>query len=170
MTRVAYGSILLLVSLLGCASDNLTPPPQTAPPREPVTADLLRSRWQALAEEEAEVVHALDEMGKLAADARMQKLQRARDGAAFVQGGLGSLTPPTELKPCHEMGAKGANELRAALDGISDLWMGRTSGDRRAESIRLADAVCVGAGKLAAGRSACGVTAQVPVPAACQTQ
>ncbi len=138
-----------------------------APPREPVTAAELRTRWEKLANDETEVIRSIDDMAGVAPEAKMQKLGRAREGAGYVVSALVNSPPPEELKICHAMASEGAKELKGALDGINDLWSGRIKGERRAESERLAEALCIGAGKLAAARSACGVTARVPSPVLC---
>lgn len=167
----ALGGLSIALAAIACGGEAATGSGAAAPgqdqPREPVTAEVMRSKWEGLATEEVEIVKALDEMGGLPPDARMSRLQRARDGAGFVAGGLTSFAPPSDLKACHEKGLEGARELRAALDGIHAMWLGRSAGDRRAESQRLAEGICIGAGKLAAARSACGVTARVGVPLAC---
>lgn len=141
--------------------------PVAGPPREPVTAAELRTRWEKLANDETDVIRSIDDMAGAAPEAKMQKLGRAREGAGFVMSALVNSPPPEELKICHAMASEGAKELKGALDGINDLWTGRLKGERRAESERLAEALCIGAGKLAAARSACGVTARVPSPVLC---
>lgn len=179
MTKLARSSthamttsrMALLAGLAGCGGGgaDMSPAPKTPePPREPVTAEVLRARWEKLAVDETEVVRAIDAMATLPAEAKMQKLGQARQGTGFVVAGLTNAPPPAELKVCHEKALEGANELKAALDAISDLWAGKsTAPDRKSEATRLAEAVCLGAGKLAAGRSACGVQATVPSPLLC---
>lgn len=170
---IAFVASALVTALSGCGGSGRGAGPgalpKAAPPREPVTAVELRTRWEKLANDETEVIRSIDDMAGVAPEAKMQKLGRAREGAGYVVSALVNSPPPEELKICHAMASEGAKELKGALDGINDLWTGRAAvgGERRAESERLAEALCIGAGKLAAARSACGVTARVPSPTLC---
>lgn len=158
--------------LAGCGApaatghDPAAPVAATAPKGEPLTAEAARAKWSSLVAEETEVVHAIDEMAGLPPDARMKRLSRARDGAGFLSGGLGAMNVPSELGACHTMALEGARALKSALDGINDVWMGRVQADRAA-SAKLAEAICLGAGRMAAGRTSCAVPGSVPAPLAC---
>lgn len=167
---------LSLGALVACGGGNANVEPGTvpgaenAPAREPLKAEELRARWEKIAGDEAEVVHTIDDLAGLPPNVKAQKLAHAREGAGFVASALANAPPPSELATCHAMGLEGAKGLKSALDGIDALWAGRATGDRRAESQRLAEELCIAAGKLAAGRSACGVTAKVPSPVLCAAQ
>lgn len=169
MVLVAF-TFSAIVGCGGAAATEANAPKNNEPPREPITAEAMRERWAKLGDEETEVVRAVDEMGGLPADARMQRLQRARDSAGFIVGGLRAFAPPAEHAKCHADALEAANELKGALDGINAVWLGQSSGDRRSEAQRLAGAICLGEAKLARARVACGVLARVPTSSACAGQ
>jgi hypothetical protein len=166
--RLALSVLLVLSS--ACASD---PPPQPVAPVEeqkalaPMTAADLRAAWSPLARDEATLANDLSALSTLSPDERMRRLARMRDSAGILGSALARLRPPSELAPCRDTARDGAIALKAALDGINELWMGRSQGGR-SEADRLAGELCEGFARMAAGRAACGVTAPVPVPTSCK--
>jgi hypothetical protein len=151
----AFSTYLAVGLLTACA-----PSPEARTARqEPLSADATRAAWAPLANDEIGLQEALAALALETPGQKVTKLEPIRADTGLLIAGLARIQAAPELVACQGRAVEGAKHLRAALDAVHELWMGRLprAASPVAQARALAAEICEGFDAIRRARTECGV-------------
>jgi hypothetical protein len=154
LARFRYALVVVILVVAACGS----PAPETAP-GPALSAEATRAAWATLANDEFHLREALAGLAHEDAGQKVTKLEPIRADTGLLIAGLARLPAPPELAPCQRRAVDGAKLVRATLDAVHELWMGRLPREANpvAQARALAARICNGFDAIRRARAECGV-------------